>query len=363
MKAAAAFLITAWLAACSAPVERKTGIEGPITVGKLALVAAPAPALEPDRVQELLVGLAQRLHKRYGMPVLAGRSLNDAVWAGLDDSGQTACREFDDQLNRAQKALAELRVGSSLEATVAAIERLDRCGPELESPQRLIALVLLRARSLLLRERRDEAMAAFRWAVALEPERVIDSSGFTPRQREALQITRRQVLSAEPAAMRIDSEPPGATIWIDGRQRGTTPDEAIRLYPGRHFIRLQLTGHGAWTRALPDGVPPPRIKAWLFPTPEGQAPEALLAAVRGQAPLDAAARSQARAAASRLEADGLLLVRLAEAESGLQLAGLLYLPEADAHSEWRAFELGAGGRRIAKGLGRVVQGFGELRRR
>jgi hypothetical protein len=363
MRPAAALLAVICLAACSAPVERKAGIEGPVAIGKLALVSAPAPALEPDRVQALLVGLAQRLHKRYGMPVLAGRSLNDAVWAGLDDSGPTACRALETELQRARKALAELRVGSSLEATAAALDRLDRCGPELESPQRLIALVLLRARGLLLRERHDQAMAAFRWAVALDPERVIDTSGFTPRQHEALQTARRQVLSAEPAAVHIESEPPGATIWIDGRRRGTTPDEAIRLYPGRHFIRLQLAGHGAWTRALPDGVPPPRIKAWLFPTPEGEAPEALLAAVRGQAPLDATARSQARAAATRLEADGLLLVRLAEAESGLALAGLLYLPAADAHSEWRAFELGSGGRRTAKGIGRVVRGFGELRRR
>ncbi len=363
MRPTAALLAAVCLAGCSAAVERKIGIEGPAAVTTLALVSAPAPALEPDRVQELLVGLAQRLHKRYDMPVLAGRSLNDAVWAGLDDSGPTACRELEAQLKRAQKALAELRVGSSLEATAAAGERLDRCGPELESPERLIDLALLRARSLLLRERHDEAMAAFRWVVALDPERVIDSSGFTPRQREALQTARRQVLSAEPAAMRIDSEPPGAIIWIDGRRRGSTPDETIRLYPGRHFIRLQLAGHGAWTRALPDGVPPPRIKAWLFPTPEGEAPAALLAAVREQAPLDASARSQARTAASRLEADGLLLVRLAATESGLQLAGLLYLPEADAHSEWREFELGAGGRQIAKGIGRVVRGFGELRRR
>jgi hypothetical protein len=45
----------------------------------------------------------------------------------------------------------------------------------------------------------------------------------------------------------VDSRPQGATIYIDGKARGTTPARVPEVAIGSHVIRLELADHRAWT--------------------------------------------------------------------------------------------------------------------
>lgn len=59
----------------------------------------------------------------------------------------------------------------------------------------------------------------------------------------------------------VDSEPPGATIWIDG-ERQTDPDKTPwtgRLPVGSHKVLLWRTGYGQQRRALEVSPTPPHI--------------------------------------------------------------------------------------------------------
>lgn len=48
--------------------------------------------------------------------------------------------------------------------------------------------------------------------------------------------------------IRITSEPPGATVWLNDVEIGQTPAEADFLFYGRYDIRLELDGHEPlWT--------------------------------------------------------------------------------------------------------------------
>jgi len=48
----------------------------------------------------------------------------------------------------------------------------------------------------------------------------------------------------------IESRPVGAKVLIDGRAAGITPITLDRLAPGAHAVRLELTGHQAWTTTV-----------------------------------------------------------------------------------------------------------------
>jgi len=50
----------------------------------------------------------------------------------------------------------------------------------------------------------------------------------------------------------ISTNPPDATVFIDGRMNhGTTPTVVRDLTPGKHFIRLQLDGYKDWEKSIP----------------------------------------------------------------------------------------------------------------
>ncbi len=50
----------------------------------------------------------------------------------------------------------------------------------------------------------------------------------------------------------ISTNPPDATVYIDGRQaHQTTPTVLRDLTPGEHFIRVELSGYNDWERKIP----------------------------------------------------------------------------------------------------------------
>jgi len=53
-----------------------------------------------------------------------------------------------------------------------------------------------------------------------------------------------------PAAMRVDSLPAGAQVFVDGRSVGYTPMVVGALVPGTHSIRMQMPGYRPWVSAV-----------------------------------------------------------------------------------------------------------------
>ena len=48
------------------------------------------------------------------------------------------------------------------------------------------------------------------------------------------------------AVLQVDSRPRGAQVYVDGRLIGRTPAIAGGLKPGRHMVRMRLSGHREW---------------------------------------------------------------------------------------------------------------------
>jgi eukaryotic-like serine/threonine-protein kinase len=53
-----------------------------------------------------------------------------------------------------------------------------------------------------------------------------------------------------PAAVRVDSLPAGAQVFVDGRSVGYTPMVVGDLTPGTHSVRMQLPGYHPWVTAV-----------------------------------------------------------------------------------------------------------------
>ncbi|HTM02695.1 MAG TPA: PEGA domain-containing protein [Vicinamibacterales bacterium] len=53
-----------------------------------------------------------------------------------------------------------------------------------------------------------------------------------------------------PAAMRVESNPMGAQVFIDGKPVGYTPLVVGDLTPGTHSVRMQIPGYRSWVNAV-----------------------------------------------------------------------------------------------------------------
>jgi hypothetical protein len=50
--------------------------------------------------------------------------------------------------------------------------------------------------------------------------------------------------------MRVESNPMGAQVFIDGKPVGYTPLVVGDLTPGTHSVRMQIPGYRSWVNAV-----------------------------------------------------------------------------------------------------------------
>jgi hypothetical protein len=63
-------------------------------------------------------------------------------------------------------------------------------------------------------------------------------------------VPAESVVRSGPAAVRVESNPAGAQVFVDGRSVGYAPLVVGELTPGTHSIRMQLPGYRPWVSAL-----------------------------------------------------------------------------------------------------------------
>lgn len=74
--------------------------------------------------------------------------------------------------------------------------------------------------------------------VQLAPDKALDPLRASPTLLETYARIREQVL-AQVGSLELTSEPPGATVYVDGAPRGSTPLVVEGLPFGPHFVRLE----------------------------------------------------------------------------------------------------------------------------
>lgn len=84
----------------------------------------------------------------------------------------------------------------------------------------------------------------------LTADAAVADERFAPpfRERVAKRLAARPVKSG---AIRVESQPPGAAVFVNGRRAGVTPLVVRGLAEGEHTVTVSLAAHGDETRRVP----------------------------------------------------------------------------------------------------------------
>jgi serine/threonine-protein kinase len=106
---------------------------------------------------------------------------------------------------------------------------------------------------LLLAALLTGAAAGVSWLAHPHPTEPTRAAAPTAGRREAAP-SRRAVVGVEGAILRVESEPPGAQISIDGAPCGEAPVAISPVAPGRHVLRAERPGFEAHTETVEVGA-------------------------------------------------------------------------------------------------------------
>jgi hypothetical protein len=202
----------------------------------LPMLGVSAPALAARRVA---------VHVREGgvtPPILRAFGWADAVTdatLSAPPRAQGAAGAIRLELGRAERAFADTR----FDEAQAAAENADKLADQLlladvSAHPLWVRARLFQGRVALARGDLPRARAAFEATAAGAPELRLEPGEYPPHVRKAFADARAAVLARPAERLRVESDPPGAEVELDGRLVGRTPlDVSVRKERCRLVVR------------------------------------------------------------------------------------------------------------------------------
>ena len=228
--------------------------------------SSASPASNTDARQVVVVDLSEdtrenarvthdvvrALHKH---PDYAVRDLHAALNAGDEVDAQNDIKTAQAFHRAGQDALARGDVDDAVEQLESASRLMEKSIAVLGDPAEFRTLLLNLGMAHLQNRDRRAAKRVFQRAVAFRARD--DDAALTPAAARALGEARTRDSLLPRGAVAIESDPPHAEIWVDGRYKGVTPTTAAGLTEGSHVVAIQKVGYARRTvmvRASAEGL-------------------------------------------------------------------------------------------------------------
>lgn len=123
----------------------------------------------------------------------------------------------------------------SLELLRQAITELDKVSPE-AGPWPVLTDALA-TEAVVLRQlgKKPEGVEALRRILRVEPGFALDPDYYTPASLQTFEQVKKELARTKKLGLTVESTPPGATVYVDGRAFGSTP-QRLELVPGSYRV-------------------------------------------------------------------------------------------------------------------------------
>ncbi|HWV37082.1 MAG TPA: PEGA domain-containing protein [Vulgatibacter sp.] len=146
------------------------------------------------------------------------------------------------ELEKGRSHLSKRRMKPALDAFTRAIEGMEKNAPALEEVEPLVEAYLKKAVAQFRMGQEDlAAQNTLPHAIRLEPARRLQAGEeYDQVFVDLYDRVRAGMADHGTGSLRVDTTPPGAGIWVDGREAMTSPVLVTGLLPGVHYVKIKL---------------------------------------------------------------------------------------------------------------------------
>lgn len=215
--------------------EGPTRIEAGPRVYMLSVSRAPELVAEAARV-----GAAARASLREVEGV--DWQTPDQRFLGYDPQTAERLLRARQRLDAGREAYTNLQVAAAIEQFAGAVEDLDAAAVAVEDASDLGQALLLLGASYQLEGRDRDAARIFRRLHTQMPGVRPDPNEFNPEIVQKFQAAAPSDAANPTAQITVESDPPGAIVYVDFVPRGLTPMTVTGLVSGQHIVRVTRAG-------------------------------------------------------------------------------------------------------------------------
>lgn len=136
-----------------------------------------------------------------------------------------------------------------LELVRNALIDLDKASPQVNPWPVMAQALLVQSQLLKNLERTKEMNEAYRQVLRIDPTFALDPDAYPPSTLQAFEAVRKEVTRARKATLVVQSTPPGASVFLDGKEVGKTPFRRA-LLPGSYRLWLMKDGRVSFPRRV-----------------------------------------------------------------------------------------------------------------
>lgn len=153
---------------------------------------------------------------------------------------------------RGKGLLAKRKVKPALDAFDKAIAGFEANGPALLEVEPLVQAQLKKAVALFLMGREDQALqGAIPAALRLDPTFKLEAGAeYQQVFIDQVEKVRKQMQAGGNGQLRVDTTPPGAKIWLDGREASYSPVMVTGVLPGTHYVKVKPPGADPYVQVV-----------------------------------------------------------------------------------------------------------------
>ncbi len=164
----------------------------------------------------------------------------------IKDLVETARRE----LVAAKAAMKELEHPKVVDHATAARAAFEKMGGYIDPLDRYKESILLIGVGNAMQGNSDAAREAFLDLLLLDPHVNLSRKEYESFVIEAFNAVRQGLESLPRGSLSIKTQPPGATFYLDGKQRGVTPDSVDGIPAGNHLLTIEMPGHSNYGKVI-----------------------------------------------------------------------------------------------------------------
>lgn len=167
----------------------------------------------------------------------------------------------------------------------------------------------------------DEGETYIRKCVRLDPYKEISADQYPPLYLRIYDGIRKQTFNLPRGMIRVSTNPSGATIFVDGKQVGTTPAILKEAIKGEHYLRIERAGEVPVYKTV-NVIPNQTVEINIDFSGEeegGSGPEYIAANAIKNNRIDSAARESLVQVANKQQADFVLFGGIIKEENNYKI--------------------------------------------
>ncbi len=213
-------------------------------------------------IQVFVVPLEPQLEQAAGLmsiqlrPLLAGNprlkqlNMDEALSAPAPGWARTAQQKAGQMLRAAEAAMGEMDLERAESQARQARQWFENMKGYLSPAAGYTRCIALLAAALAMQGEAEEAKKVMFDLAIADPDFQIKRLGVPAFVAKLFESTKAELRHSPRGSLTVVSSPPGASIYLDGRLRGVTPQEMTGLPAGHHPLVLKMPGHEKWGKVV-----------------------------------------------------------------------------------------------------------------